>query len=155
MFALFLGIHVVIWRFRQPKQHALVLMVIVLALLVIFVIAGASFQFDLIDLTAISLLYIALSCAYIQIYPASQADSPSLRILLIVDQNKDRGLLEEEIKTYFTSKSLFDDRIDDLLSSGLIGETSQQKLILTKKGRLLILPFIILRNLIGLPKGGG
>lgn len=156
LFALFLGIHVAIWRFHHPKQHALALIVILLLVLIVFlIISTGSFQLPLIDIAAISLLYVALSCAYIQIYPASQADSPSLRILLIVDQNKTRGLSEGEIKTFFTSKSLLDDRINDLLHSGLISKTNQQEFTLTKKGKILILPFIVLRNLIGLPKGNG
>ena len=135
----------------------MVLFLIFFSVLVIFTafVWSSRIPIPLTNLAAIGLLYTALSCAYVQVYPASQADSPSFRILLLVEQAGKDGLAEDKIRTFLTTKTLLDDRINDLLLSKLIHESAEGALSLTQKGKILILPFLILRNLIGLPKGAG
>lgn len=99
-------------------------------------------------------MHAALSCAYIQVYPASQADSPSFKILLLVRKSMPAGMTQREIRAIFNSKVLLEDRLQDLTHAGLIKEY-ESNLELTQKGHALILPFMILRRLIGLPMGKG
>ena len=103
---------------------------------------------------SIGLLHIALSLAYIQIYPASQAASPSLKILLLVKESMPVGMTENEIQTCFNPKELLEARIQDLVDSGLVRQTDD-KLELSPCGYGLVLPFIVLRKLLGLQAGQG
>lgn len=106
------------------------------------------------DLTAAGLLHAALSSAYIQVYPASQADSPSLRVLLLVGTSMPVGMTENEIQASFNEDALLESRIQDLVESGLVTE-SRGKLELSAEGRFLITPFILLRRMLGLEAGKG
>lgn len=106
------------------------------------------------DLLAIALLHIAISCAYIQVYPASQADSPSFKILLLIQKSIPNGITEREIQAVFLSQKLLDDRIQDLIDSGLIQEKAST-LELTSKGKTFLFPFVFLRKILGYAKGEG
>ena len=155
-FLICLVIHILIWRIRHPQRHALALSAIFLfpVLPMVLLIHLIGQELPLFDLVSIALLHVALSCAYIQIYPASQADSPSLRLLIHVQQSMPRGLSVEEIYPLFDPLHLFQARIQDLLSSGLVQKTNGL-LDLTPKGRALILPFVLFRQMLGLPPGRG
>ena len=109
---------------------------------------------SLLDLSAIVLLHIALSSAYIQVYPASQATSPSLKILLLIKKSMPHGMAEIQIQKVFNPKELLETRIQDLVDSGLVWENGD-KLALTSSGHALILPFVFLRQILGLPAGKG
>ena len=156
LFIICLVCHILIWRRRHPKRHALALFIVfIVPVIVLTPLVGTVWpQLPLVDLAAVMLLHVSLSCAYIQFYPASQADSPSLRILLLVGKSMPLGMTESEICSIFDPKDLFEARVDDLLSSGLI-QKSSGKLTITTQGRVFILPFIVFRNLLGLPLGEG
>ena len=156
LFIICLVCHILVWRKWHPKKHVFALFVVFLVPLIILtpIIKILWPQLSGADLIAILLLHISLSCAYIQFYPASQANSPSLRILLLVGKSMLMGMTESEICSTFDPRDLFEARIDDLLNSGLIQETNG-KLAITNQGRQLILPFIMFRNFLGLPSGKG
>lgn len=156
LFVFCLTLHILLWRFRHPRRHALALLVIFLGPLVLFPFVAVKIWplVSWIDLVAVSLLHIALSSAYIQIYPASQADSPSLRILRVVEGAAPRGLTEEEIHISFDPEKLLEARIRDLLEAGLVSSAGDA-LTLTGRGRMLITPFIYLRKILGLRPGKG
>ena len=151
-----LGVHVTFWRLQHPKRHALTLISIFSVPLLGLLPFSRLLWPDLswVDVAAVGLLHLATSCAYIQIYPASQADSPSLKILLLVEKSMPAGMTERQIQALFSSKQLLEERVQDLLDSGLVNEHANN-LELTTKGHMLILPFIVLRRLIGLPAGQG
>ena len=149
-------LHVFLWRIRHPRNHAG-------ALLLVFFAPGAALIFFAslcwphssgLDLFATSLLHASLSCAYIQIYPASQADSPSLRMLALVGSSMPAGMTEAEIQTHFNQEDLFAARVRDLLEAQLVQEVDE-KLVLTLKGRTMVIPFLILRTIVGLSPGKG
>ena len=149
-------LHVFLWRARHPRNHAG-------ALLLVFFVPGAALIFfsslcwlrlSGLDLFAIALLHASLSCTYIQIYPASQADSPSLRMLALVGSSMPAGMTETEIQTHFNQEDLFAARVHDLLEAQLVQEVDQ-KLVLTPKGRTMVMPFLILRTIVGLSAGKG
>ncbi len=106
------------------------------------------------DFYAILLLHTSLSLAYILVYPASQADSPSFKILLHVGRAMPSGLSTEEIQSRFPASALLDARIQDLINANL-ARVQSDRLILTRQGRYFIKPFIMLRKALGLPAGAG
>lgn len=151
-----LFLHVALWRMRAPRNHAA-------ALLLVFGGAGAPIlcllalwlpHFSHEDLFAIALLHASLSCAYIQFYPASQADSPSLKILVLVGHSMPAGMTADEIQTRFDPSELFAARMHDLLNAQLVHQ-DKGAISLTPKGKCFILPFLILRKILGLPVGRG
>lgn len=156
IFSCCLFLHVLLWRFRHPCNH-------VAALLLVFFVPGAALiflssflwrQISGLDLFAIALLHASLSCTYIQFYPASQADSPSLKILVMVGESMPAGMTEAEIQTHFNSEDLFTARLQDLLDVRLVHQIDG-KLSLSSKGRSLVTPFLILRKIVGLSPGRG
>ena len=106
------------------------------------------------DMAAIALLHVALACAYIQIYPACQANSPSLQIMRVVDQKMPAGMTENEIRKSFHQEELFDARLQDLIKSGLVEESGGQ-VRMTKRGGNFVAPFLFIRRWVGLPFGEG
>ena len=107
-----------------------------------------------IDLYGMFLLHAALSFSYILVYPASQADSPSFKILLHIEGSMPQGMTESEIAYLFPQTKLLAARIRDLIDSRLVDE-KDGNLSLTLKGRIMIKPFISLRKIMGLPAGAG
>ena len=100
------------------------------------------------------LLYTALSFSYIQVYPASQADSPSFRILYLIGGSGKEGLSPDQILLKLGEGNLFDSRIRDLEEAGWIKQ-EYRVLSITPKGRRLLFPFLWLRGALGLPLGKG
>ncbi|MFH0983981.1 MAG: hypothetical protein V1882_00440 [Candidatus Omnitrophota bacterium] len=149
-------LHILIWRIRKPRDHAGALLAVFLIPLTVlpFLAGWFGFAASLSEWAAIFLLHAAMSMAYIQIYPASQADSPSLKVMVLVSQAMPKGLTAGEITSQFDPSRLFHDRIDDLAAVGHIVRDGD-RVLLTSRGRLLIAPFFWLRRMIGLPWGKG
>lgn len=149
-------LHILAWRVRHPKHHAIALLEIFIG----FPLMGLLFWkiphpfFSWAELYAILLLHASLSFAYIQVYPASQADSPSFKILLHVGKSMPQGMSALEIRSLFSSTKLLDERIHDLINSDLICEESG-KLALTTRGKWFVMPFMTLRKILGLSAGAG
>lgn len=155
-FLVCLVLHILIWRIRKPKEHAgALLAVFLLPLTVLPYLAGLfCFSATVLEWAAIFLLHAGLSFSYIQLYPASQADSPSLRIMILVSKAMPDGLTPEALTAQFDSARLFHDRLNDLAAVGQI-RLDNDRVRLTSRGRLMILPFFWLRRMIGLPWGKG
>ncbi len=159
-------IHVLLWRVKRPLRQASALFLIFIGLPVIFsaLVFGISLFshkncFIIAGLTGaewalVLLLDLALSAAYILTYPAAQAISPSLKILLIIGGASPTGVSYEEMVNEFPAKDLFDRRVEDLFDEELIREESGG-LVLTSSGAALARVFILIRKLLGLPAGKG
>lgn len=151
-----MALHVVLWRWRCPQQQIGWFLIIflaplpLLALVLFRLYPTLSVQ----DFLFMALAHLALSCAYIQIYPACQALSPSLMLLLFVGNSMPGGMTEDEIQARFSREILLGNRIQDLLVSGLIRESGGQFEI-TLQGLLIVLPGIFLRKMLGLTPGKG
>ena len=148
--------HIVVWRIRHPRRHALALFVFfsIPASLMIWAISRVLDSLSGTDLFAIALMYTAVSSAYIQLYPASQAQSPSMKLLSMVQKSMPHGMTEDEIRVSFDSAQIFQARVDDLLHAGLL-RREDGFIALTGKGRAFIWPFIFYRRLLGIPEGKG
>ncbi len=156
-----------VWRLFRPIRDLLSLLVVFLAvpflsflLLAYLGHAGtggaASFVSGVggADQAAVFLLDFALAAAYIISYPAIQARCPTLQMVLKIDGSMPGGLGFEEIAASFDRRDILEDRIEELARSGLIRESGKGYAI-TRRGLVLLKPFLILRSLLGLPAGSG
>ncbi|TAN40603.1 MAG: hypothetical protein EPN25_07025 [Nitrospirae bacterium] len=161
LFLVSLVLHVIIWRIRVPRHDALVLFFIFLGAPSVLFFAGHEIR-NVIQATTLArietiyalLLHFALSCAYIASYPAAQAISPSLDILLVIASSEFGRLTEKEINAYYPDTELVSARINDLKRSVLIAQ-GHHGLTLTFPGRVVTFFFITYRRLLGLKAGEG
>lgn len=167
LFFIAVCLHVALWRLFKPIRRLLSLLAVLFAVpLSSFVVlkyfngpgtgGAASFVSGLwsVDLAAVLLLYFALVAAYILSYPAMQARCPTLRMVLRIEGAMPRGLAFEELAASFDRRDILEDRIEDLARSGFIRESGKGYAI-TRRGLVLLKPFLILRSLLGLPAGSG
>jgi len=156
LFLLALATHVILWRLQRPEKQILTFALIFLLPILVYLLwqRFGSQTRSWLDLFSVTLLYMSLTVAYIQTYPAVQALSPSLRILLLVGNAMPKGITEGEILGAFDPKQLLEDRIQDLLDARFVQE-SEGRLEITPRGSLLILPGALLRRILGLPVGKG
>jgi hypothetical protein len=161
LFASCVGLHIALWRTLRPRRHVLALFSVFfgpwLALtLGLCLLCPAGCRCPLCaSWAAASLLHLALSCAYIQTYPAVQARSPTLRMLLIVRDSMPEGAAPADILARLDQRAMLADRIQDLVEGGLLREPAPGKLELGPCGLALILPFSALRRALGLGRGKG
>lgn len=154
-FFLCLGVHILVWRRWHPQRHALALFCVFLlpipfSLLILCFIKSVHFF----DLAAIDLLHLALSCAYIQIYPAVQAFSPTLVILVLVKKSMPPGITREELLSRLNVHFILGARVQDLVAAQLVNERNGL-LDLSPSGVRLIRFFITFRRCLGLGMGKG
>ena len=152
-------IHVAIWRLARPANSAIVLASIFLATL-----AGGLLALGLLappawwpahwsSYAGTATVYFGLMAAYINTYPAMEAESPSLQMLRRLSDAADAGLSVEEMQSMIGGESLVTARIRDLLAERyaiLHGD----RLVLTPKGRAIASVFHAYRRLIGRRIGG-
>ncbi|MBI5638830.1 MAG: hypothetical protein HZA17_00235 [Nitrospirae bacterium] len=159
-FLSFLGcmlIHVVVWRIKIPRHDALLLFFIFLIFpSIFFLLLGVvkSVPVSGTDAAYGFLLHVALSVVYISSYPAAQAISPSLDIMLVIGSSQDRRMTEEDIISRYDDGVLVAARVDDLRHSSLVlqkGGTFE----LTSVGKTVAGFFVLYRKLLGLHPGGG
>lgn len=102
-----LVLHVMLWRRARPRSDVWALFLIFLGLptlLALIALGGGVFLprtgFPTpLEIGAVLLLHWALSAAYVQSYPAAQAQSPSLEIANAVAKSLPRGLSREKLLT--------------------------------------------------------
>lgn len=153
-------VHIVVWRFHPRWATSAFLLIIFLVLPGIvgcFVFCSwrfLSLPLNKIELLQALLLHFSLSSAYIATYPAIQAVSPSLDILLIISSADGRGMHEKDIVRCYTDQSLVGARIDDLAKHSFIAE-KQGRFVLTPVSKGILAVFVLYRRLLGLPMGKG
>lgn len=153
--------HVALWRLAPPRSDVRALFVIFLAVPIAIALgfvavassAGGQWPPGL-DVLAILLLHGALSLAYIQTYPAVQAQSPSLEIAHAVFKSEPRGLSREEVLRALGARRLVDDRLEDLVANRLV-RASGDRYALTLLSTCIVKVFLGFRSLLGLPSRGG
>ncbi|OGR84186.1 MAG: hypothetical protein A2902_00055 [Elusimicrobia bacterium RIFCSPLOWO2_01_FULL_64_13] len=155
--------HILVWRRRRPKNDILSLFMIFMiapsVLLGLYGLAGAAgwaapglFSFP--EVGALYLLHLALSSAYIQTYPCAQAESPSLKMMLIVSRHMPQGVSESELARLFDDSKLVHSRFHDLLHTGLMVE-KDGRYSLSPVAERIIRFFVVYRRILGLRFKGG
>jgi hypothetical protein len=158
LFLCCLLVHVGIWRVRIPDRDAVTLFAIFLAapggVLAFALSRGGVAGMSLTALAAAFLLHLSLSMVYIASYPAAQAISPSLDILLIIASSGSGRLTEEEISGNYDDAKLVTARIDDLRRSILVTQEGEH-FALTPAGKGIVGLFSSYRKALGLVPGEG
>lgn len=161
IFVFCIFIHALIWRLRFPANRGAALFIIFVLLPLI---SGATCALlassEVVRLPGLAmeewlaagLLQLAFASAYIMTYPAFEALSPSLVIVLLAFDRG--GVAVKDLSGFFSDEALIKPRIKDLLDSKLARERDGL-LSITAKGRLLAGFFVVMRSFLGLPKGGG
>lgn len=155
-FVITLCAHVAWWRWRRPRSdlRGLIVVFIVVPLVLGCLVWWSVRPFDHVDLLGAMLLHLALASAYIQTYPAAQAASPSLQILLALGAHRADGLTPDELSARFTQSHLVGARVDDLLANGLLRRV-EGGYALTGSATRLVRFFVAFRTLLGLSEKGG
>ena len=161
-FSFCLALHVMLWRHARPRSDVWALLWIFLGLptmLAMIALGGglflphAGFPAPL-EVGAVLLLHWALSAAYVQTYPAAQAQSPSLEIANAVAKSVPRGLSREELLTTVGTGTLVTARVEDLVSNRFV-RMEGDRCVLTPGAARLVDFFVWLRTVLGIPGQGG
>lgn len=115
---------------------------------------GSMILLPITDWLGIYLLHFALSTSYILSYPAIEAVSPSLIILLMLGNSKSSGLTYDDLLRSFDNKGLLQPRIKDLIEAGWVIE-SDGFLSVTFRGIIILLFYMFLFRLLGMSRGKG
>ena len=161
-FAWCVTFHVALWRLRRPRSdiRALVLIFLIVptmvgvAALAMLPLAPEGMRPTVPEVGAILLLHLALASAYVQTYPAAQAESPSLEIAYVVGKSMPRGVSREELLVVLAAAALVRERVDDLVANRLV-RVEGERYVLTPLSSRLIRAVLGFRALLGLPKPGG
>ncbi len=165
IFFICLCLHIAVWRWRYPKKHIIALFLIFIMFPLAFVIGYIGLGafgflpdniifFSTADWLAIYLLNFVLSLSYILSYPAIEAVSPSLAILLIVGDSNPNGAVRDDLLHVFDDEVVLEPRLKDLIEAGFIAE-SNGFFMVTHRGVTFVRCFMLLRSLLGLPIGKG
>lgn len=167
VFSICLLLHVAVWRRRYPKNRPAALVLIFIVFPVVLASVGLGLErlsilagvdnavgLSLIDLLAVYLLHFSLSSSYILSYPAVEAVSPSLLILLMIGDSRSAGLRYDDMLHCFDDGDLLQPRIQDLIDAGWIVETNGFFRV-ASRGAGILLFYMFLHRLIGTPKGKG
>jgi hypothetical protein len=155
-FILCLMSHVLVWRLKRPNHEiaALFINFIIAPLLVLFVLYFSFLKtMRLTDVVAVYLFHFALAGAYISTYPAVQAYSPSLEILMLYRGRKSRGFTKDEILNTFDKMGIVSDRVSDLKHSRLVIE-EDGRFRLSRISQIIIFGYKLYRSCLGLPTKG-
>lgn len=154
LFTIAFFLHLFFWRFQLPKKpiKALILLFIgVIFLGIIFLIRFKFYSFA--QYLHICILFFSLFATYLLTYPAIEADSPSLVIILRIYSAGKEGLSIKALNESYTDDLLVEPRLKDLVEARLVDFNGTTYKI-NNKGVILMFPFMLYRNFLGLGKGG-
>lgn len=163
VFLLSFAAHVYIWKIFRPARQAVLLAALFFAVPALVFCAlffwarqGAVERFaaSASNLVCALILDYVLAGAYLLSYPAAQASSPSLRIVIAAASSMPDGMTGDQIRALFSEEDLFWSHLARL---------EQEGLVINKDGRWTVSPrgrrtagfFGRYRRLLGLPEGGG
>lgn len=157
-----LACHVLIWRIWRVRKQAVWLSVIFLiapticsAIYLLLPFAASLGQLERVRLTLTLILHYAISVSYMLLYTGITDFSPSIAVLQRVASSMPNGLKREELAPeWFTDERLSGTRHRNLKNLGLISE-SAGVLHIERRGRLIALPFLVFRRVLGLPALAG
>ncbi|TAN45267.1 MAG: hypothetical protein EPN22_04545 [Nitrospirae bacterium] len=160
IFMVCLAVHIIVWRVRIPRNDISVLFFIFLVVPVLGLTGTAAVMCwrgvtnSLVEMLEVLILHISLASAYIATYPAAQASSPSLDILISIATSMNKRLTEDDIAAKYNDITLVKSRIEDLRGMMFVSQVGDN-IVLTATGEVLICLFILYRRMIGLPLGEG
>ncbi len=155
---LFLGValllHLLIWRLRLPRNPIKALVCLFSSVIMLGIIFLASFKLcSFVQSLHIILLFFSFSIAYLIIYSAIEADSPSLVIVSHIFKSGKAGLSKSMLKELLGDNLLIEPRLRDLVNARL-ADFNGKTYKINNNGRFFILPLMLYRSFLGLRKGG-
>lgn len=155
-FAALLVLQVLLWRLAGVRREMLWLAVLYLlvptALFGALAAAGAGAPADCLMAW---LLCLALGCGYVQTYPALREDTPTFRILFLLDSAGAAGLTRDQIVRAMDTRDLHASKLADLRDDGLMQVDESGRATLRPAGLALARVFRTYRGLLGLRRGLG
>jgi hypothetical protein len=157
--ALAMTVHIAWWRMKRPAADiAAIFRIFLVVPTVAYGVLAVGGWLRLLPISPeealLSLvLHTALSCAYVQTYPAVQAQSPTLTILLAVGSASE-GLTGAGIVRSLDANGLVAERATDLLRNGLLVRQGS-RIRPSRIGHLMALAFGAYRRWLGLSRLGG
>ena len=162
-FALLIVTQLVVWRWRRPGHYTalsvlslVVLMLSVATFQALQTVTAGALRFlpqSAWDYWNFLMLYVALTLAYMITYSAVQADSPSMSILLMIDQAGGRGAAVPELTGALNDQVLVVPRLTDLVIGRLVVFAGDRYTV-TPNGSFLARIYIAYRALLKMEKGG-
>ena len=162
-FLLAFFLHLLVWRTRLPKRQARTMLIIFFGVFpAIFLGAiwlgiknptSSWFLHSFSEYIHTAFLHLVLTLAYLNTYPALEADSPSLVVTGTIFQAGRDGLAKDIFQESMTDDILLVPRLKDLLLDEM-AFMEGEKYRLTSKGIWLARIFSFYRHLIRAPKGG-
>jgi len=114
MVALFFGIHVCVWRYRQDFQSKKNLLII---MGIVFFSIGL-FNVTFLQFIHISLAYFSVGLSYVIFYLWLEGDSPTIRFIGLLSENKGKPLSLETLKGHFVDNNPIAGRLEILVEEG-------------------------------------
>jgi hypothetical protein len=164
LFCLAFVFHLIVWKIRLPRRQVKTMLQIFFATLIggIFALWNAPPSFEIFNISSpdniweylhICLLFISLTLAYMITYSALEADSPSLVMVMTINNAEPEGLDKERFEELMSDEMLVMPRINDVLLDKMV-YMEGNKYRLTSKGTLMARIFNFYRKLINAPEGG-
>ncbi len=165
IFCLAFMVHLIVWKIRLPKRQVKTMLLLFFATLLssIIILWNAPASFKLLNLTApdniweylhICIFFISLTLAYMITYSALEADSPSLVMVMAINNAEPDGLDKKRFEELMSDQTLVMPRINDILIDRM-AFMDGDRYCLTSKGALMARIFIFYRKLINAPEEGG
>jgi hypothetical protein len=154
LFALFLGVHVVLWRIRPPRKQFLSLLVILGAVFAIAIAAAVIISIPILTFLHIALFYLSTGLCYIVLFSAIYQESPTLSLVRFIAEKPVDGRSTVEVVEFLARRPFVKGRLTELAESGLIQEQSG-RFVVSGKGSLGFRFILSYRKLYGrIPQGG-
>jgi len=128
-FCLAISLHLVIWKIKLPDRQLGCLLQVFCSIFILWLALGIILQcniinlgltFSLPEILHITLLYISLSLSYVAAYSTIEADSPSLRINIILLEKGETGIDRPELLRSLNMEQYFASRVGRLVGDKMI-----------------------------------
>jgi hypothetical protein len=146
LFCFAILLHLILWKIRLPDKQLISLLKVLCSVFILWLGLSIIFLFDIINLKFtlsfpemlhMTLLYISLSLSYVVAYSTIEADSPSLRISMILLEKGEKGIDKRELLKALNMDQFFASRVGRLVEDKMIKEIDGGY-ILDSKGMILM-----------------
>jgi len=152
--SVFWVIHISLWKFRLPKYQIRALLILAATIYLLGSVLLLVTSTALEVLLKTTFFYWPVVLCYVITYSAVEGDSPTLSLMLRLQQSGKSGLSREEIYSFFAERPFIRARITALLHSSMVEERNGRYVLAGKPS----IPFRIVlgfRKIFGtIPKGG-